>query len=557
MPTTYRWKLFSTTLALSGSLLLVFGGCSYDPFPPITEITPNPTLVGNVFNLPQGWSNERQQAFWYTSQGSKIVPYDWFLVLEQADNTIPFRSDDNIERLRYIPAFPTADWNPDGVPVGFAKTDDWIGFTCAACHTARIDYEGVSFVIDGGPTMADMTIFIRDLTDALNTTLTEDAKFGRFANAILGSGHTPGQADSLRTDLEGVTQGLGERINLMASDVLNGYARIDAFGQIFNQALSYDLDLPQNAEPPNAPVSYPFLWDTPQHNRVQWNGVASNSPAGVGPLLRNTGEMVGVFGVVDVDTSRRPRDGYESSIAVGNLGLLEEWLERLWSPQWPKGMLPAIDAEQAANGRTHYEQYCLSCHADIDRTNAGRRITAVMTPLDSVGTDTQMATNFVSRVGDTGRLEGQRKFVIAGDRFGPTADGGDILGNVVAGVLLAELRDAIISSLVDFVVVTEDTTHNLRAYKARPLNGIWATAPYLHNGSVPSLYALLQPAAERPDTFRVGSREFDPVNVGYVNTGGFLFDTSVPGNRNVGHEYGTAELTEEQRRELVEYLKSL
>ena len=53
------------------------------------------------------------------------------------------------------------------------------------------------------------------------------------------------------------------------------------------------------------------------------------------------------------------------------------------------------------------------------------------------------------------------------------------------------------------------------AYEARVLHGIWATAPYLHNGSVPSLWELLKPAKERKPTFKVGSRVFDPKNVGY------------------------------------------
>ena len=57
----------------------------------------------------------------------------------------------------------------------------------------------------------------------------------------------------------------------------------------------------------------------------------------------------------------------------------------------------------------------------------------------------------------------------------------------------------------------------LLAYKARPLNGIWTGAPYLHNGSVPNLYELLLPAADRSKTFYLGSWEYDPVTVGYVN----------------------------------------
>lgn len=94
-------------------------------------------------------------------------------------------------------------------------------------------------------------------------------------------------------------------------------------------------------------------------------------------------------------------------------------------------------------------------------------------------------------------------------------------------------------------------------YKARPLNGVWATAPYLHNGSVPTLAELLKPAANRSPTFHVGSRVFDPIHVGFVNdTTQPKFDTTLTGNKNSGHEYGT-ELSDEDRQALLEYLKSL
>ena len=105
----------------------------------------------------------------------------------------------------------------------------------------------------------------------------------------------------------------------------------------------------------------------------------------------------------------------------------------------------------------------------------------------------------------------------------------------------------------------------LLAYKARPLNGIWAGAPYLHNGSVPNLYELLLPAAERSETFYIGSWEYDTERVGYANRpepGAFLVDTTLPGNSNAGHEYGTgadglALLSEAEVWALLEYLKTL
>ena len=97
-------------------------------------------------------------------------------------------------------------------------------------------------------------------------------------------------------------------------------------------------------------------------------------------------------------------------------------------------------------------------------------------------------------------------------------------------------------------------------YKTRPLNGIWATAPYLHNGSVPNLDALLQPAANRPKSFSIGVRTYDPINVGYqTEVLGFpRFNvnnpdgTPITGNSNAGHEYG-ANLSGDQRRQLIEY----
>jgi hypothetical protein len=89
---------------------------------------------------------------------------------------------------------------------------------------------------------------------------------------------------------------------------------------------------------------------------------------------------------------------------------------------------------------------------------------------------------------------------------------------------------------------------------------MWATAPYLHNGSVPDMVELLKPAAQRPATFYVGNWEFDPERLGFewqsAFLGAFEFDTSITGNSNAGHEHGT-ELSDGDKRALIEYLKTL
>ena len=110
-------------------------------------------------------------------------------------------------------------------------------------------------------------------------------------------------------------------------------------------------------------------------------------------------------------------------------------------------------------------------------------------------------------------------------------------------------------------------TKGRKVYRAKTLVGIWATAPFLHNGSVPTIYDLLKPAAERPVTFptgqrrvrsgqaraRDGSREVCPP----ARAAGFLMDTRRRGNWNTGHEWSFyPTLTDDQRYAIIEFLKS-
>ena len=103
------------------------------------------------------------------------------------------------------------------------------------------------------------------------------------------------------------------------------------------------------------------------------------------------------------------------------------------------------------------------------------------------------------------------------------------------------------------------TAYRPPRYKARPHNGIWASAPFLHNGSVPNLWELLKKPEQRVTSFHVGSWEMDPVNVGFVTGAGPASSelvTSIPGNSNSGHAYGT-ELSDTEKRELIEHIKTL
>jgi hypothetical protein len=107
-----------------------------------------------------------------------------------------------------------------------------------------------------------------------------------------------------------------------------------------------------------------------------------------------------------------------------------------------------------------------------------------------------------------------------------------------------------------------------RVWKAAPRDGVWATPPFMHNGSVPNLYEMLIPAAERTTKFYRG-HEFDPVKVGLDTTassGTFLMDTTLLGNSNKGHSFQNGPrgngiigplLKDDERWAIVEYLKSI
>jgi hypothetical protein len=172
-------------------------------------------------------------------------------------------------------------------------------------------------------------------------------------------------------------------------------------------------------------------------------------------------------------------------------------------------------------------------------------------PLDQVKTDPRQATNFATRMISLEKIGGPASIAYMD------------AAKTVAGGVVEQWKNQSPANAQAENEVDKGRPNEFRgisAYRARPLNGIWATAPYLHNGSVPNLYDLLLPPTHRPKFFYVGSWEFDPVHVGVETgspfAGSFTFDTRLPGNSNSGHEYGTS-LSEPERMALIEFLKTL
>jgi hypothetical protein len=541
----------------------------------IKNATPVSDAYGHVIELEQGWTDDSQQGFYNTPQGAEILPYAWFLALEQQDSATPFLDPANIERFRYLPRKPSPS-NPDGLPVGWTKGADaagkeWLGLTCAACHTGQLEYtvpetkQTIAIRVDGAPTLADFNLMNYALVAALEATLADAAKFDRFAGAVLKTGDSPAARDALRGELQAQTAVLDTRNKINKADVEYGFARIDAIGFIFNQTMSTLPGIPENAKPSDAPASYPFLWGTDQSDVVQWTGFAANFD-GAGVLIRNGGEVIGVYGRVELTKGKE----YESSLMIENLGKLENWVRELNSPAWPEGIFPRIDTGKAAQGAKLYADACASCHQVIARDVAIKTAyTAVITPIGELQTDSTELDNMNERMYVAGIYEGKKSAVVAGAVIPTPTTGLAPLINAVTGSLLKHGEESIKAFAMEHATRTSKSGDNKPGYKGRPLNGIWATAPYLHNGSVPNLYELLLPVEQRSKTFPLGSREYDPVRVGYAmdqptTAAGyqpFTFDVSLRGNRNTGHEYlakqdGTP-FTDEERWQLVEYMKTL
>jgi mono/diheme cytochrome c family protein len=195
---------------------------------------------------------------------------------------------------------------------------------------------------------------------------------------------------------------------------------------------------------------------------------------------------------------------------VHRMDEMDDFLSGLPPPAYPF----AIDRALAAQGQPIYAQQCASCH-DV----GGRYTNKPVAPAE-IGTDLERMNTWTQGAAD----EANRR----------VKEMGIIRPNMV----------------------------KIEAYQSPPLDGIWMRAPYLHNGSVPTLRDLLKPAEERPKIFYRGYDVYDPIDVGFVTQGfdtarnGWKLDTAERGNGNQGHTYGIT-LAPTEKNALLEYLKTL
>jgi len=568
--------MLSPRTCFAAACLVLLAGCSRKSQP--SASVPSESAVAYS---PNGWSGAERAEYYHLAEGSELMPYALLANLKSIKTGKPFL--EGMERFGFLPDAKSGT-NPYGMPVGLtvarsrnasAQGVEMVGFSCAACHAGELTYRGKRVRIDGAPALIDLQAYQVEFQASLDATMKDPQALlalvvamdqkekmadtpaaggaGQYANdaALQGAGDVksvpnvdpsfhsvssqaadaaqpaapkPEFLERMKTSVAFLKARLAHIRNgkLLIDGTEPGPGRIDAFGAARN------LLFPQSAMRMQSPVSFPFLWDVPDttqqraaNEQPRWIHYDGNTNS---ILERNIGQALGMGAVFDPKT-------YESTLRIGNLHRLEVLTHKLQPPVWPSDVLGPIDQAKAQSGEAIFKEKCEGCHQDQ------------LYALGDVETDPMRANSFGQPVGDkpfpaavAPILMGLKKRAFEDDGISP-ADQAGMDANPVVWRAPGK-------------------------YMARKLHGIWATAPYLHNGSVPTLYHMLHPD-QRPAQFAVGNREYDPAKVGYqsdsagANGNVWVYDTTKPGNSNIGHsgaQFGTI-LAEDQKAALLEYLK--
>lgn len=546
--------------------------------------------------VPQGdmWTEAARRDFYSRDQGSRLVPWRWIAALKQA-NGEPFMAA-SLARYGYLPNEAST---PPGLPAGFVVAGEngaeSLGLTCAACHTRQIEVDGKAYRIDGGPAIADLYSFWFDLDAAAVRVLDDPAAFSDFAKAVLGGAPAPEKEAALRDAVKAwhaPFHAISERG--LPKNKPWGFGRLDAVGMILNRLAGLDIGPPpdfmikDNIKEADAPVRPPFLWNAWRQDKTQWPGFADNGDI-ILALARNLGQVYGVFGIFHPKPDRsHPLDYdylHDNSANFDGLDVLEDLAVRIGPPQWPW----TWDKKLAGEGKAIYERPqekggCVDCHGIKPGIRRLLNPDSWATPVQDVGTDAR-EYSILARTIDTGILQGARIPFIENEPLKRRDNGARALGVAVKSSVLQHLFPGLFLTArargkLDLALrLLEPQIQMLKGamyqtpkpdpaapfkYEARVLQGIWAAAPYLHNGSVPTLAQLLEPAAKRAATFKIGPA-YDTANVGLAVEQSKFNSTlkttgcgagRMSGDSNCGHEYGV-DLTPAEKKALLEYLKIL
>jgi hypothetical protein len=457
--------------------------------------------------------------------------------------------DDTFEPGRVLPLgmghIPSNPPIPVPTPVGVVQLNVHVAnLTCAGCHTGRvIGPDGAVHNVLGAPstqfdqfrsmvfrTVNDPRYTAQNFLNALNSTplgyiygdpaLAQQEALERAVFNAPATPTSPSGADQFLGALKaGANAGAARFAATLGAYTYNvpnapdltqptpGY--LDAIGAgitIVVDPTQLTPDQVKAALPPApAEIDIMSVWQQQNRPAAQWDGSIQHA------VHRNLGAEVGVI-------------GDPTQVNMDNADRTTRFTQKLPAPVYPFN----VDIRAAVKGQELFGEYCAGCH---------KANNATIFPATQVGTDANRANIW-------------SPYSIAG----------------LVQALRIACTDPVTCNNPDGTPIADSQiTRSTGGYMALPLDGIWARAPYLHNGSVPNLATLLVPK-KRPAQFYRGNIAYDQTNVGFANAaapGAVLYDTTKAGHSNTGHTgerfLGDVDWGGEpdQLYNLLEYLKTL
>ena len=512
-----------------------------------------------VVALDQGpdWNPTNQAAFYYADQGTWIMPYEWAKALK-LPNGQSFLSQ-LTSSYGYLPN-PVSTGNPEGLPVGFlvanpGTKNQQLSMNCAACHTRQIKVEGIQYRVDGGPAFSNAYALFDGIDLIVGNTLSDPVVFDAFQAAV----QVP--AETLRTQLNTWYKPYNTLMTRALPTEHWGIGRLDAVAMLQNRVSGLDIGpiedqtiIASNIAVAAQPVRYPFIWNSGKQDFTQWAGTSINGDATYA-FSRNTGEALGVFALFKPRADPAVVGGVnfliENSVNYKSVLNIQTLVDQIGSPKWPW----PVDNAMVFQGKGLYEKNCASCHGIKQGQPRPGNANTWATPVQNVNTDSSYYKNFAVPTTSSGILTGLT--VPFSTNTVPASGAASVsLFDVANSSALLQFDPSIDLSI-------KAPNREVGSFESKVLQGVWSAAPYLHNGSVPTMAALLTPAADRPTSFQVGP-VYDLVNLGLAveqpngsATVRVTTDCAVmEGNSRCGHEFGTL-LTADEKKALIEYLKTL
>jgi hypothetical protein len=483
------------------------------------------------------WSAKDMDFFLHGSMSAEVIPES---VLRAFIKTYPdlFATSD----LTHLGLIPDPEF---GWPIGLSRANvkhlgglPSLGINCASCHFAQITSKSVNQPIRvlGATSHFDVEKFYGSILAAtFKTSNTAHMKkfLGTYLSADARTFDAAWQSQeqhivaAMRDDPFGAKEvPPGELHKIDDTEVRQSFepdidltARAQAMLKLFHnmRAALHVPDQPPEKVPPSSgpgrndafgllaaallnlpqpysPIKFGVVWNVEKRTWVHWDGNTKS------PIARNLLASLGLGA---------PLHGKRADLQFEMVKRQTDLTEKIRPPRYPF----AIDHAAARRGASLFASNCNSCHGGPE---SDKRLYSVA----EIGTDPHRAEMFTQKLAN-----GFNRF-------------------------LAELETE------GYQPPNEVEVRSTGKYFAATLVGVWARSPYLHNGSVRTMQDLLTPPQQRETRFHRGSRVFDENAMGYTDEGAYVLDTTASGNSNSGHDYGT-KLSQEEKRDLIEYLKTL